>query len=129
MQYRATQESNGSLAFYGTALRIERLGDHGQLESRTVDYGPTIRCKRDDEGQSQGDGAGSYLAPDTTCPAGRALGVNQRRGKGGGGGGAPASAATATECVPSPFADCPQSSDAIDWSERKGKSRRAPQAT
>src|SRR5262249_4025845 len=128
MQYRATQESNGSLAFYGTALRIERLGDHGQLESRTVDYGPTIRCKRDDEGQSQGDGAGSYLPPNTPGPNAPPLGGTKPRGKGGGSEGAPASAATATECVPSPFADCPQSSDAIDWSERKGKSRRAPQA-
>jgi hypothetical protein len=118
------QDSDGSLAFYGTTLRIEQLGDDNQLQIRIMSYGPTILCPVDNNGvqQCNADGSGSIFGPDTICPNGRTLRQNQN------------SIPTVPwaqmlralpppsppACVPSPYGDCPQvSAAALARAERR----------
>lgn len=112
----AAKDPDGSLAFYGTTLRIQQLGDGNQLQIRTVSYTATVLCPEDNRGgqQCHDDGSTSFFGPDTVCPNTRTVSQNQGssnpvpwammlR--------APAPPAPPT-CVPSPYADCPQASAA-----------------
>jgi hypothetical protein len=106
------QESDGALAFYGTELKIQRLGDNNQLEIRFITFNPTSLCTTDASGAQQcnNDGSGSLFGPNTVCPNTRTLSQNQNSN-------VPwehmlrsLPPPTPPVCVPSPYADCPQSS-------------------
>ncbi|MGN6756556.1 MAG: pentapeptide repeat-containing protein [Thermomicrobiales bacterium] len=110
------EDSDGSLAFYGTTLRIQQLGDNNQLQIRIMSYGPTILCPLDKNNvqQCNGDGSGSFFGPSTNCPNARFLSQNQNSTP-------PVPWAQMLRfvkppvppaCVPSPYGNCPQVSAA-----------------
>ncbi len=119
------EDADGALAFYGTTLRIEQLGDNNQLQIRAVTYNATVLCPTDHTGTQNcaGDGSGSYFGPGTICPNTRTLQENQQsfppipwahmlR--------APSPPKPPT-CVPSPYGDCPQSSAFLRLSQRSDR--------
>lgn len=107
-----TQDTDRSLGFYGTTLRIEQLGDRNQLQIRTLTYNATVLCPTDSTGTQSchPDGSTSFFGPTTICPNNRTLLQNQEsvppvpwthmlRSL------APPKPPT---CVPSPYGNCPQ---------------------
>ncbi|NIM48646.1 MAG: hypothetical protein GTO22_05210 [Gemmatimonadales bacterium] len=109
MTYVVLQEQDASLSFYGTSLRIERLGDDDRKEIRIVTYDPTILCKTggDKQQECNEDGTGSFFGPDTICPNTHKFSTNRGNNR-------PwthmlraPQLPKPPECVPSPFKPCP----------------------
>ncbi len=109
MTYVVLQEQDASLSFYGTSLRIERLGDDDRKEIRIVTYDPTILCKTggDKQQKCNEDGTGSFFGPDTICPNTHKFSTNRGNNR-------PwthmlraPQLPKPPECVPSPFKPCP----------------------
>ena len=72
------QESDQTLSFYGTTLRISQLGPGNQLQIRIFSYPPTVLCPiQSGVQQCRVDGSASRFGPDTVCPDGRTLAQNQ----------------------------------------------------
>jgi hypothetical protein len=107
--YLVIQEEDGSLSFYGTSLRIQRLSGTNQSEIHLFTYKPTILCKvPDGSEQCPSDGSSSYLGPDAVCPNTQKLSTNQDQGVSWPTMLRAPQLPTPPKCVPSPNAPCPQ---------------------
>jgi uncharacterized protein YjbI with pentapeptide repeats len=72
-----TEESESSLAFYGTCLRLQYLDEHNQPHIQDVTFHPTALCESSRQLCGE-DGSGSVFGPKTVCPNGKTLEENQK---------------------------------------------------